>query len=113
LRLEEEKLYWIEVQLENKGSVAIWDYIVHIYADIHNEKFVPVKIVDFAPLPSEITGREKIIEVGETVFEHAFYFAPQASKFVTFRTVVKDRSDTVWTRCITVSEANQQSGASQ
>lgn len=55
--------------------------------------------------PPEAKTREKLIDVGEIVYEHAFLVVPEEIKAITFQVVVKDQSKTIWWRCFTVSNS--------
>ena len=97
--------HWIEVSVENKGSVGIWNYNVTIDATLHAAKSRTVTVTEFVEYPKETEGREKAIDIGETVYEHAFLSVPAYVHAVTFQIVVKDQSNTIWWRSLTVKNA--------
>lgn len=99
----DEVVHWIETKIENKGSVAIWNYQVSIEATLHMNKDEHVKVLNFMPAPADTEGRERVIDVGETVFEHAFLPVPEGVSAITFQIAVTDKSKTIWWRCLTVN----------
>lgn len=105
-------LHWIEVQIENKGSVAIWNYQTTIYAFFDEDLEHSVPVSQFVPHPHDTRGREKLIDVGEVVFERALFTVAHNVSAVTFQIEVRDQSTTVWWRSHTVSNSSEQTNKS-
>jgi hypothetical protein len=111
-------LHWIEVQIENKGSVAIWSYETSIYAIFDGNIHSRVPISNFVPLPTKAKVKdERLVDVGESVFEHAFLVVPRNVYSITFQIEVKDKKNNVWVRSLTVenpaTESNNDNAAPQ
>lgn len=108
-----ENVFWIEAQIENKGSVTVWNYGVTVYAVLHRDKDERVTVSHFMPHPPGTEQREKLIESGESVFEHAFLAVPDDATAVTFQIVVEDQSRATWWRSVTVSNQPAAESAGQ
>lgn len=100
-----EQVFWVEAQIENKGSVTIWNYAVTVYAVLHRDEDERVTVARYMPHPPGTELSEKLIESGESVFEHAFLPVPADATAVTFQIVVQDQSRATWWRNITVGNS--------
>jgi hypothetical protein len=105
--LNEENLHWIDVKIENRGSVSIWNHEITIYATLHSLKPYCMRVTEYMPGIIERKCGEHLIDVGEALHEHAFIRIPMNIHAVTYQIVVKDHHGTIWTRCLT--ESNTQS----
>lgn len=103
IKINDKNLHWLEVQLENKGTVSVWDYTTNIYAIFDGDTALHIPLTDFVPHPLETLERERAIDINETVFEHAFLKVPLTVSAVTFKVEIKDKTDTLWWRSCTVS----------
>ena len=100
-------LHWIEAQIENKGSVAIWNYETNIYAFFDGDFEQLIRVSECLPRPHDTKARETVIDVSEVVFEHALLTVPNQVSAISFQVEVRDQSKTVWWRSHTVSNVNE------
>jgi hypothetical protein len=105
IKTENGVLHWIEAEMKNIGNVAIWNHDTTIYATIHTAQSYCVKLDEFMTIPYSLKGGESIIDVGESVFENAFLLVPDDAFAVTFQIIVKNEKKSIWSRSITVSNA--------
>ncbi len=92
-------LHWLDVELENKGSAALWDYKVTITA-------ITDKINSEVQLHSLASTKKKslhVIDPGETAYEHGTVRVSKETEFLTFKIEVRDSTGTTWDKCLTVS----------
>ncbi|MEZ5398371.1 MAG: hypothetical protein R2729_01805 [Bryobacteraceae bacterium] len=95
-------LHWLEVELKNTGSVAVWNYRLRVLAQLHGESEPIQEVHEFVKWPCDAEKREHLIDVGESSYEHALLFVPKDVSAVSFRIMVGIENGTVWTRCVTV-----------
>jgi hypothetical protein len=101
-RVENALQHCIDIEIQNTGAVAIWNYRLEIVATIHSEKEENIKITKYAKLPGEIKQIERLIDVGESAYEQAFLDVPLTAFAVTYQIVVFDQNDAIWNRALTV-----------
>jgi hypothetical protein len=98
-------LHWIEIEIQNTGSVSIWNYDVKIYATYHGTFASSDEITEFVYVPHDLEVQEHVVDVGESAFEHAFLVVLPHVNAVTFQVVLIDQNRTMWTRCLTVKNS--------
>ncbi|SFF12880.1 hypothetical protein [Nitrosomonas sp. Nm166] len=103
ITLENDNLHWIDVKIENCGSVSIWNHEIIIYATFHTPEPYCMQVKDYMPEITEVKNREHLIDVGETSHEHAFVKVPANVSAITYQILIKDHKGTIWVQCITVS----------
>lgn len=96
---EDGNLHWIDVELENRGSITIWDYKIRITVNFGQTD----KDVRLHSLASTEKGGVHIIDPGETAYEHGTIKVPKEIEFLTFHIQVRNAAGTMWDRCLTVS----------
>ncbi len=97
----ENNLHWIEIAIENKGNVAVWNYTLKLLATPHPGDGSSTDVSDRISIPKVDDG-EHLVDVGETAFEHAIIELSKCPYAYTFEAVLKDNRGTQWRRCITV-----------
>ena len=81
IEVDDGHLYWLDVELENTGSVALWGYHVTIVASFDQADHD----VHLDSLASKDDSGDHVIDPGETAYEHGTIKVPKESQFVTFR----------------------------
>jgi hypothetical protein len=99
--LKGENLHWIDVEIENRGSVSIWNHEITIYATLHAPEPYCVRIIEYVSTVKEGKIQEHLIDVGESSHEHAYLRVPNNIHAITYQIVVNDDRKTTWDRCIT------------
>ncbi|MBT9312540.1 hypothetical protein [Leptothoe kymatousa] len=97
------KSHWIEISITNRGNVTLWNYQIFIYLRPH-----PLgNRIEYSDcvIPSSHEHGEKLVDVGETAFEHAVIEVQEVYSVFTFEVIVVDSSNTIWRRCLTVSNS--------
>lgn len=97
---ESENLHWIDIEIENRGSVAVWRENLAIYATLHGDSPYCVRVDDCMPLITE-HGQDVFIDVAETAHEHAFLKVPGVVYAVTYHIVFTDIRAYTWVTFIT------------
>jgi hypothetical protein len=100
----DKRLHWLEIAIENKGSVAVWNYRVDLKVVSHPGNEKPIDISDCL-MPSNVESCDSVIDVGETVFEHGVILLGKSPGAYTFEAIVRDRRGATWRRCLTVANA--------
>jgi hypothetical protein len=105
IRVDDTLLHWLEIEIQNTGSVSIWNYKIKIYATFHGSGTSNQEVTEFVSLPSQLQAEEHLVDVAESGFEHAFISVPMDVKAVTYQIVLIDQYNTAWTRCLTVKNS--------
>lgn len=103
VQLKDDNFHWIDIGLENKGSVAIWNYTVDLTADYHTKDTPGCQKPEFHSMARSIREGELVIDIGETAFEHATIRVPKSVEVVTYKIVMTSSDGAKWDRCITIS----------
>ena len=103
IELDHGNLHWIDIGLENKGAVAIWRYTLDLYPHYHTVGGPTPEAISFHSSQQNGVGKARVIDPGETAYEHAITKVPKEIEVVTYRILVKNSDGTNWDRCITVS----------
>jgi hypothetical protein len=99
IEVDDGNVHWLDVELENTGSVALWDYKVTIVASIDQAG----DAVQLHSRASKEHDGHHIIDPGETAYEHGTIKVPKEVDFFTFRIEVHGPTGSTWDRCVTVS----------
>jgi len=94
--------HYIDVEVQNTGTVAIWNHRIEIIATIHGGEEQEVNVSNFAKLPEDLKSDEHLIDVGETSYEHAYLSVPSNAYAVTYQILVFDHNGTMWNRAFTM-----------
>src|SRR6266404_2088744 len=92
-------LHWVDVVLDNKGSVAVWNYRVQLWAVLHGPEGKTVPVERFMRVPGNRADGEHLVDVAETGSEHALLSVPKSTEAITFIVQVTDQHGTRWDRC--------------
>jgi len=103
VELNDGTLHWIDIGIENKGSVAIWHYTVGLELKCHDDSVPKPAIIDFHSHRQFAPGKEHVIDPGETAYEHATIRVPKNVEVITYRILVTNSQGSKWDRCLTVS----------
>jgi len=106
IKIDNTFLHSIEMELQNIGSVSIWNYQKRIIAIFHSECPHSVEVTDFLSLP-DIKKSEELIDAGESSFIFAHLKVPINVSAVTYQTIIYDQISTKWTRTITVKNSEK------
>lgn len=101
--LMSSNLHWLNIQIENKGSVAIWNYDLRVEATYHGPNPANVPVDQFLVAPGEDETAERLIDVGESSFVHAILEVPQEVPALSFRVSVTDQAGAFWEQFLTAS----------
>ena len=101
--LEKENLHWLDLEIQNKGSVAIWNYVVEVYATLHGDAPRSTKITEFIEIPKSRTKEEHLIDVGESSHEHAIIRVPKEIWAVTYQILISVPNGSMWDQYLTTS----------
>ncbi|HWA90759.1 MAG TPA: hypothetical protein VG889_12025 [Rhizomicrobium sp.] len=104
IAMENENLVWIDVALENKGTVAIWNPKTTIRATLHHSdgsKSAPIDVVDFYSFPPDWKAGDYLIDVGETAFDHAVLRVAKSVSAITLFVESRDQNGAMWSRGMT------------
>lgn len=107
IELENENLHWIDLEIENKGSVAIWNYQLKVTATLHSCEPKKIQIKNFISPALSSPIQENLIDVGESAFEHATFNVQKDIYAITFHISVTDQSDSIWDRYITSANSTK------
>ena len=105
--LKDENLHWIDIAIENKGSVAIWNFAVEITAVLHGETRKSINVTDFIKIQTDNVKNDYLIDVGETTSEHAVIMVPKQIQAVTFLIKMTDQHGTIWDSYLTTTNKPQ------
>jgi len=108
---KEKILHWLEIAIENKGSVAVWNYTLELFAIPYPNRESPTNISD-SVIASDVEDQEHLVDVGETAFEHAVIELKKETFAYTFEIILTDDRGTKWRRCVTVKNAESGSRGS-
>lgn len=94
-----EIIYYLEAQCDNKGTTTIWDYTIdfHIYTFINGQE-KRIDIPYTVPPPPRARGNRKIIDVGESVYAHALAVLPTTVDIAVFQVTLADKTGNIWWR---------------
>ena len=106
---KEKNLHWLEIAIENKGCVAVWNYTLDLFAIPYPDRNPPRNISGNV-IASDVEDKEHLVDVGETAFEHAVVELDKKISAYTFEIILTDDRGTKWRRCVTVRNA-EPSGA--
>lgn len=96
-------LHWLEVEIKNLGSVAIWNHKIRILAQFHGDGESLHEVTEFAKWQDGGGNTETVIDVGESAYEHSYLFVPTDIQAVSFKISVRSGKRAEWSRCLTVS----------
>ena len=65
-------LHWIETQIENKGSVAVWNYEVIIYATLHGGSEERIRVSKFMS-PLQKPEQERNLLMSERLYMNMLF----------------------------------------
>src|SRR5262249_14530219 len=68
--LQAHNLHWLDICIENKGSVAVWNYTVRVDLFHHGSEQKRLDITNFLLDQRVDTDAERLIDVGESSYEH-------------------------------------------
>ena len=63
-----EILHWLDIEIENKGSVPIWNYKLELWAVLHGEQKEKIRILNLLSAERS-TSSEYLINVGESLVD--------------------------------------------
>jgi hypothetical protein len=101
--LARSNMHWLNIQVENRGSVAIWNYELRAEASYHGQESDTVVISNFLQPPGVTEQGELLVDVGESSYKHALLEVPKDVQAVSFRISVTDKTGSVWDQFLTVS----------
>lgn len=107
VQLKDINLHWIDIGLENRGSVAIWNYVVDLTVDYHRRSAPGYQKPNFHSMKRSVRESELVIDVGEIAYEHATIRIPKDVEVVTYKIVMTSPDGTKWDRCITISNRQE------
>jgi len=103
LELDDCNMHWLDVELANRGSVAIWNYNVKVMVSLHATFSSEMVVPAFVGPADSNRGDENLIDVGESAWEHAIIRVPKEVQAITFRISVSEESGSMWDRYVTSS----------
>ena len=103
----DENFHWLDLELQNKGTVAIWNYYIEVFAKLHGEKTTSIQINGFVEHPNLKNINEHLIDVGESSYEHLVFPVSKDIFAITYQILVSIPSGSVWNRCLTVSNKKE------
>jgi hypothetical protein len=106
--LNPQNLHWLDIEIENKGSVPIWNYKLQCRAVLRGDHGKANTIIELVPtVPTDTPDREYLVDVGESAFEHRVFYVPKSVEAVTIEIVLIDEAGTQWERFITTSNRQE------
>lgn len=103
INLNEDNLHWLDIEIQNKGTVAIWNYEIKVYATLHATEKRNIKISEFIKEPDSLKKLEHLIDVGESSHEHAIIRVSKVVWAVTYQIFVSTPNGSTWDRYLTMA----------
>lgn len=105
ISFEKDMLHWVEIEIQNTGSVSVWNYDLKVHAFHHGRYSYCKNVTEFVLALPDLGLQERLIDVGESAFEHLHIVIPNQVIAVTYFITVIDQNETTWTRCLTVKNS--------
>jgi hypothetical protein len=102
IKSDNNNQHWIEIEIQNAGTVTLWDYKISVKAFFDNNINSIIDVNHFIRFPIDHKSAVNLIDVAESSFEHLYLSVPKEVISVTYLISVTDRKGTHWNRSYTI-----------